>query len=179
MIWALFGKPVSLHFLCPFHELQKRIRLYVTVQQLEQITILTALCSQCPYSICKAVSVKRGHFGIINLTNELGHETEKRASVPKQVPLIVLFVQPKAIMKEAWSFQRKGHFNARMFARDLAQAWFNAKMKVARAIQTSAQRTREALQVLEGKDRWVQADYARAGVLRAALRGTVERLQAT
>lgn len=82
------------------------------------------------------------------------------------------------IFKAAWAYQRAGHFNARMFARDLAQAWHNAKSKAAAVIaattMTEADRTRAAISDLENKDKWTQADYARNGVLRAALRAAVE-----
>jgi len=40
----------------------------------------------------------------------------------------------------------------------------------ANATMTASQRTRDAINALESKDRWTQADYARIGVLRAALR---------
>jgi hypothetical protein len=85
-------------------------------------------------------------------------------------------------MQAAWAFQRPGFFNARMFARDLRQAWHNAKAKMAQAMaaatMTEADRTRAALSALENKDTWTQADYARAGVLRAAIRAAVEHEQA-
>lgn len=76
-------------------------------------------------------------------------------------------------MQEAWSYQRKGFFNARMFARDLRQAWHTAKLRIMQAVQSEADRIREAITVLGSKDTWSQKDYARNGVLRAALSAAI------
>ncbi|MEL6563922.1 MAG: hypothetical protein AAFQ59_05720 [Pseudomonadota bacterium] len=59
-------------------------------------------------------------------------------------------------MQEAWSFQAPGKFNARMFARDLRQAWQNAKRRIQMALQSDADHTREAIEMLENADAWSQ-----------------------
>ncbi|WP_340262310.1 hypothetical protein [Sulfitobacter pontiacus] len=95
-----------------------------------------------------------------------------------------------AIMTHAWEIVRRANvakFGLRtILRRALRAAWGEAKHKRAIAlIEEKAQtqspevaRTREAIAALEGKDRWTQADYARIGVLRAALRAAVEHEQA-
>lgn len=76
----------------------------------------------------------------------------------------------------------KGRSYASLFAIQLSRVWAEAKRRVAQAMRnaemTPADRTRYAIAALEGKDRWTQADYARIGVLRAALRAAVEHEQA-
>jgi hypothetical protein len=68
----------------------------------------------------------------------------------------------------------KGRSYASLFAAQLTRLWGQIKrtaMIAARdSARTATQRTRDAINSLEGKDRWTQADYARIGVLRAALR---------
>ncbi len=76
----------------------------------------------------------------------------------------------------------KGRTYASILATHLSRVWAEAKRRVVLARQeaemTPADRTRHAITALEGKDRWTQADYARIGVLRAALRAAVEHEQA-
>jgi hypothetical protein len=68
----------------------------------------------------------------------------------------------------------KGRSYASLFAGQLTHLWGEIKRRLMietrNAAKTDAQRTRDAISALEGKDRWTQADYARIGVLRAALR---------
>ncbi len=72
----------------------------------------------------------------------------------------------------------KGRSYASLFAGQLARIWAEAKRRVRVAAQSAtmseADRTRAAIAALESKDRWTQADYARIGVLRAALRAAEE-----
>lgn len=87
-----------------------------------------------------------------------------------------------AIMTHAWEIVRRANvalYGLRtILRRALRAAWSEAKHKLAMArAEQQAQthspevaRTRDAIAALEGKDRWTQADYARIGVLRAALR---------
>lgn len=83
----------------------------------------------------------------------------------------------RSIMQEAWEMTT-GTYSARMFARNLRQAWWNAKRRIQLALQSGADRTRAAIDELENKDNWSQEDYARISVLRAALRAKVEHEQA-
>ena len=45
-----------------------------------------------------------------------------------------------------------------MFARNLRQAWWNATRRVQLALQSDADRAREAIRMLDNKDRWSQDD---------------------
>ncbi|MFG6511850.1 MULTISPECIES: hypothetical protein [unclassified Sulfitobacter] len=88
----------------------------------------------------------------------------------------------KAIMTAAWEIVRKANVALYGFRvimrRALKAAWANAKheraMEARQAKQEQASpavaRIQGAIDALEGKERWAQADYARIGVLRAALR---------
>lgn len=94
-----------------------------------------------------------------------------------------------AIMTHAWGIVRRANvakFGLRIILRRaLRAAWGDAKHNRAMMlaeIQAASEgpevaRTRRAIAALEGKDRWTQADYARIGVLRAALRAAVEHEQ--
>ena len=68
----------------------------------------------------------------------------------------------------------RGRSYARIFAGQLTRIWAEAKRRVASALRqaalTDTDRTRDAITALEGKNHWNHADYARIGVLRAALR---------
>ncbi|WP_028955719.1 hypothetical protein [Sulfitobacter sp. 20_GPM-1509m] len=87
-----------------------------------------------------------------------------------------------AIMSHAWEIVRRANVELyglrTILRRALRAAWSEAKHKLAigqveqqaKAQSPEVARTREAIAALEGKDRWTQADYARIGVLRAALR---------
>ncbi|SFE20716.1 hypothetical protein SAMN04488523_105314 [Sulfitobacter brevis] len=72
----------------------------------------------------------------------------------------------------------KGRSYASLFAGQLSRVWAEAKRRVATAkfdaTMSQSDRTRAAIASLESKDRWTQADYARIGVLRAALRAAEE-----
>ena len=72
----------------------------------------------------------------------------------------------------------KGRSYASLFAGQLSRVWAETKRRVAatkiEATMSQADRTRAAIASLESKDRWTQADYARIGVLRAALRAAEE-----
>ena len=74
-----------------------------------------------------------------------------------------------------------GRSYASLFATQLSRVWAEVKRRVAHeqkaAEMTPADRTRHAIAALEGKDRWTQADYARIGVLRAALRAAQQTEQ--
>lgn len=56
----------------------------------------------------------------------------------------------------------------RLFALMLKQAWAEVKAKAARPAMTAAQ-ARDALWMLENKDRWTQADYDEAARLKAII----------
>lgn len=77
-----------------------------------------------------------------------------------------------AIMQDAWAMYRRFHhhvaFSAKRFGMELRRAWHKAKMALAN--ECPVQRTRNAITALEGKNHLMQPDYARLGVLRAALR---------
>jgi hypothetical protein len=87
-----------------------------------------------------------------------------------------------AIMHHAWALVRKGNrakFGLRILLRNaMRAAWSEAKHQAAMARRAlhlqaetpEARRTRAAIDALESKDRLTQPDYARLGVLRAALR---------
>ncbi len=95
-----------------------------------------------------------------------------------------------AIMHHAWEIVRRANVAKfglwTILSRALRAAWSEAKHKHAAAlIEAKAKtqspevtRTREAIAALEGKDRWTQADYARIGVLRAALRASEDHAAA-
>lgn len=77
-----------------------------------------------------------------------------------------------AIMQDAWAMYRRFHhhiaFSAKRFGMELRRAWHKAKMAIAN--ECPIQRTRNAIITLESKTHPSQPDYARLGVLRAALR---------
>ena len=85
-----------------------------------------------------------------------------------------------AIMNAAWETYRRFNstlpFCIRAFAHELRIAWHSAKMAIAQACPI--QRTRNAILALECKNHLTQKDYARLGVLRAALAAKVEAAQA-
>lgn len=76
----------------------------------------------------------------------------------------------------------KGRSYASAFVGQLSRVWAEAKRRkriaVEQAIRTEADRTLHVFAALLGKDRWTQADYARIGVLRAALRANIEHEEA-
>lgn len=83
-----------------------------------------------------------------------------------------------AIMTAAWEAYRRfnsGGFCVRNFAHELRIAWHAAKMAIAH--MCPIQRTRCAIAVVESKDHLTQQDYARLGVLRAALAAKVSAAQ--
>ena len=77
------------------------------------------------------------------------------------------------IMRKAWAIVKKGpNWQAYRLIRlkyALQEAWAEAKRAAKAAAQTAADTLREALLMLECKDRWTQADYAAAADLRARL----------
>lgn len=76
-----------------------------------------------------------------------------------------------AIMQAAWANYRRfngGAFNRRHFGEELSRAWSNAKMAAYKTCPIN--RTRAAIAAVESKSSLTQQDYARLGVLRAALR---------
>lgn len=84
-----------------------------------------------------------------------------------------------AIMKAAWNRIRKMKFKnhamrMRWFARELKQAWFDAKMAVQRAQMSAADNIRETIRVIECKDRLTQSDWKKLDSLRGALAQTTE-----
>jgi hypothetical protein len=91
----------------------------------------------------------------------------------------------KAIMTAAWEIVRKANVALYGFRvimrRALKAAWANAKhSRTMEALQEKQQqsspevsRIQESIAALEGKERWAQTDYARIGVLRAALTSAV------
>ena len=88
-------------------------------------------------------------------------------------------VDRTVIMQEAWTNYRRfnqGHpFNRRAFAGELKRAWAKAKLSAYNACPVN--RTRSAVTALESKSRLTQQDYARLGVLRAALRAQLEQTE--
>lgn len=92
----------------------------------------------------------------------------------------------KAIMTAAWEIVRKANVAVYGFRvimrRALKAAWANAKheraMEARQAKQAKASpevvRIQDEIAVLESKTHWEQPDYARIGVLRAALRAAQE-----
>ena len=84
------------------------------------------------------------------------------------------------IMTAAWETYRRFNstlpFCARAFGYELRIAWHKAKMAIARLCPI--QRTRCAIAALESKAKLTQPDYARLGVLRAALYAKIEAAQA-
>ena len=95
----------------------------------------------------------------------------------------------KAIMIAAGEIVRKANVALYGFRvimrRALKAAWANAKhsriMEALREKQEQASpqvsRIQESIAALEGKERWAQTDYARIGVLRAALRAAQQNGQ--
>lgn len=82
---------------------------------------------------------------------------------------------PSDVMKEAWHLYKTCYnqdmpFNRRSFARELRVAWWNCHKRLVDAAMTHADKIREAIWVLECKDRWDQNDYRRMDELRAELR---------
>jgi len=102
---------------------------------------------------------------------------------------IAVHYDRKAIMTAAWEIVRKANVALYGFRvimrRALKAAWANAKhrrtMEALREKQEQASpqvsQIHEAIAALEGKERWAQADYARIGVLRAALRSAQQNDQ--
>ncbi|MFT6675922.1 MAG: hypothetical protein ACJAVM_002119 [Sulfitobacter sp.] len=96
-----------------------------------------------------------------------------------------------AIMQDAWARVRKSNvakFGLRFILRNaLRAAWSEAKHQWAMArLEAQAasespevRRIKTAITEIEGKNRWSQQDYARRGVLRAALRAAGERQTST
>ncbi|MFG6634533.1 hypothetical protein ACGYJ8_01145 [Sulfitobacter sp. 1A12126] len=96
----------------------------------------------------------------------------------------------KAIMTAAWEIVRKANVALYGFRvimrRALKAAWANAKheraMEARQAKQAKASpevvRIQDEIAVLESKTHWEQPDYARIGVLRAALRAAQEHAAA-
>lgn len=92
----------------------------------------------------------------------------------------------KAIMTAAWKIVRKANVTLYGFRtimrRALKAAWANAKheraMKAREEQQAKASpdviRLQSEIAILESKPHWEQPDYARIGVLRAALRAAQE-----
>lgn len=84
------------------------------------------------------------------------------------------------IMEEAWAAYRRFNqgrpFNRRAFAGELQRAWAKAKLSAYNACPIN--RTRSAITALESKNHLTQQDYARLGVLRAALRAQLEQSEA-
>lgn len=93
----------------------------------------------------------------------------------------------KAIMTAAWAIVRKANVSLYGFRvimrRALKAAWANAKheraMKARQAKQALASpevtRIQDEIAILESKTHWEQPDYARIGVLRAALRAVLSQ----
>lgn len=84
------------------------------------------------------------------------------------------------IMQEAWTNYRR--FNAglpfyrRRFGEELSRAWSKAKLAAYNTCPIN--RTRSAIAIVECKNHLTQQDYARLGVLRAALRAHQEAADA-
>lgn len=84
-----------------------------------------------------------------------------------------------AIMQEAWTNYRRfnsGPFSRRHFGEELSRAWSKAKLAAYKTCPIN--RARAAIAVVENKSKLTQADYARLGVLRAALRAHQEAAEA-
>jgi hypothetical protein len=84
-----------------------------------------------------------------------------------------------AIMTAAWDILRNrmhwtGGRNLRLFSRALMSAWHEAKLAILRAGMSEADRMREAISMLDNKDTWSDADYAKSDKLYADLRVAVE-----
>lgn len=73
------------------------------------------------------------------------------------------------IMQAAWAAYRNFYkfdtFRPNFFARELRQAWFNAKAVLRSKTQTEAECIQEAISVLESKDHWNARDYAKRSEL--------------
>ncbi|MFG6589997.1 hypothetical protein [Sulfitobacter sp. 1A12157] len=93
----------------------------------------------------------------------------------------------KAIMNAAWEIVRKANVALYGFRtimrRALKAAWANAKHELAMKARQEKQkqaspkviRIQKEIAVLESKTHWEQPDYARIGVLRAALRAVLSQ----
>lgn len=85
-----------------------------------------------------------------------------------------------SILQEAWTSYRRFNqgrpFNRRALAGELQRAWAKAKLSAYNACPIN--RTRSAITALENKNHLTQQDYARLGVLRAALRPQLEQSEA-
>ena len=93
----------------------------------------------------------------------------------------------KAIMTAAWEIVRKANVALYGFRvimrRALKAAWANAKHE--RAMRARQEKQKQAspevlriqseIAILESKTHWAQPDYARIGVLRAALRAVLSQ----
>ena len=93
----------------------------------------------------------------------------------------------KAIMTAAWEIVRKANVALYGFRvimrRALKAAWANAKHE--RAMEARQEKRKQAspaelriqneIAILESKTHWAQPDYARIGVLRAALRAVLSK----
>lgn len=93
----------------------------------------------------------------------------------------------KAIMTAAWEIVRKANVALHGFRvimrRALKAAWANAKHERAMEVRQGKQalaspevtRIQAEIAILESKTHWEQPDYARIGVLRAALRAVLSQ----
>ncbi len=84
-----------------------------------------------------------------------------------------------AIMTAAWHILRNrmhwtGGRNLRLFSRALTSAWHEAKLAALRADMSEADQVREAISMLDNKDTWTDADYAKSDKLHADLRIALE-----
>lgn len=96
----------------------------------------------------------------------------------KKIQTMTQTINRAAIMTAAWETYKRfnrGPFCVRNFAHELRIAWHAAKMAIAR--MCPIQRTRDAIAVVESKNHLTQKDYARLGVLRAALAAKVSAAQ--
>lgn len=76
----------------------------------------------------------------------------------------------QSIMNRAWSIMAGRKFHRVIWRHALCQAWHEAKEAVRRASMTEADHIREAMNMLQNKDTWTDADYRKHDELTAALR---------
>lgn len=74
------------------------------------------------------------------------------------------------IMNRAWAIMAGRKFHRIIWRNALWQAWDEAKEAVRRASMTEADHIREAMNMLDNKDTWTQADYRKRDELVEALR---------
>lgn len=74
------------------------------------------------------------------------------------------------IMNRAWAIMAGRKFHRIIWRNALWQAWDEAKEAIRRARMTEADHIREAMNLLQNKDTWTQADYRKNDELAAALR---------